>query len=162
MVGTRATAAMTRVGSRIIVFSLMWRGLRRRSGAALIVLAAAGVAAGAQSRSVWQGVYTAEQAERGRKLYIRDCAECHGPALTGGEAGSALIGRDFVARWEKKSLSELFELMRKTMPDAAPGSLSSRQYLDLVAYLLKENEFPAGGDELAGGEALGAISFAKP
>jgi hypothetical protein len=38
--------------------------------------------------------------------------------------------------------------MRKTMPSDDPGNLSSRQYSDLVAYILSVNEFPAGQKEL--------------
>lgn len=66
----------------------------------------------------------------------------------GAEAGSALAGDAFLARWNKKSVGALYDLIRTTMPDAAPGSMTERQYLDAVAYLLKENAFPAGTDEL--------------
>ena len=123
---------------------------------------AAGWTASAQSRSAWSGVYTAEQADRGRRLYVRDCAQRHGVTLTGGEGGSELVGAAFLGRWEKKSVGELFELIRTTMPDEAPRSLSERQYLDVLAFLLKENAFPAGKDELPHGlEALNALALAK-
>jgi mono/diheme cytochrome c family protein len=126
---------------------------------ALAALAGSGCTLFAQSAPASGGVYTAEQAERGRRLYIRDCAECHGPTLAGAEGGSALAGPEFLARWEKKSVGELFELVRKTMPDSAPGSLSERQYFDLIAYLLRENAVPAGPAELARGEALATLVF---
>jgi quinoprotein glucose dehydrogenase len=129
---------------------------------AAVVLAAA-VVLSAQSKSVASGVYSAAQADRGRRLYVRDCAQCHGATLMGAEGGSALMGDPFLAHWAKKSLGELFDLMRTTMPDAAPGSLSDRQYADVLAYLLKENAFPAGSDDLpATLEALNAIVFEKP
>ena len=38
-----------------------------------------------QSQTVWDGVYTAEQAKRGAEVYANHCASCHGLALTGGE-----------------------------------------------------------------------------
>lgn len=126
------------------------------------VLALAGFTRFPQARSVWDGVFSAEQADRGRRLYVRDCAECHGSTLAGAEGGLALVGKEFLGRWEKKSVGEFFELVRKTMPDSAPGSLAERQYLDLVAYLLKENEFPAGKDDLPRGqETMAAIAFGK-
>lgn len=127
------------------------------------ILPVSGWTASAQSKSAWSGVYTAEEADRGRRLYVRDCAECHGATLTGGEGGSELVGAAFLGRWEKKSVGDLFELMRTTMPDSAPGSLSERQYLDLLAHLLKENALPAGKEELPRGlEALKALALAKP
>ena len=131
--------------------------------AVTVVLVSSGWTISAQSKSAWSGVYTVEQADRGRRLYVRDCAECHGATLTGAEGGSELVGAAFLGRWEKKSVGELFELIRTTMPDSAPGSLSERQYLDLLAYVLKENALPAGKEELAPGlEALKALGLSKP
>jgi mono/diheme cytochrome c family protein len=142
--------------------------MSHRVGAVAGVLAAislaVGVALAAQAAaSVWSGIYSADQADRGRRLYVRDCAQCHGATLLGAEGGSALVGRTFLSPWEKKSVGELFDQMRKTMPDAAPGSLSDRQYLDLLAYLLRENAFPVGQNDLPSTlAALNAIPFAKP
>ena len=34
-------------------------------------------------RTVWDGVYTREQAQRGEKLYEQECGRCHGDDLTG-------------------------------------------------------------------------------
>jgi S-disulfanyl-L-cysteine oxidoreductase SoxD len=126
-------------------------------------LAAADWTASAQSKSAWTGAYTVEQADRGRRVYVRDCAQCHGATLTGAEGGAELVGEAFLGRWEKKSVGDLFELIRKTMPDESPGSLSEQQYLDVTAYVLKENALPAGKEELPRGpEALSAIALAKP
>jgi mono/diheme cytochrome c family protein len=126
-------------------------------------LAASGWTAWAQSTSAWWGIYPVEQADRGRRLYVRDCAQCHGATLTGAEGGAELVGAAFLGRWEKKSVGELFELVRTTMPDESPGSLTERQYLDVLAYVLKENAFPAGKDELPRGlQALNALALAKP
>jgi mono/diheme cytochrome c family protein len=119
----------------------------------------------AQARSVWDGVYSADQADRGRRLYARDCAQCHGSTLMGAEGGAELVGEAILTRWQRdrKSVGGLYELIRKTMPEAAPGSLSDRQYLDILAYLLKENGFPVGRDDLPPArETLDAIAFAKP
>ena len=53
-------------------------------GAGMVLVVA--IAVGANQRaSVWDGVYTAAQAQRGAPLYEKDCAECHGADLTGGE-----------------------------------------------------------------------------
>lgn len=104
--------------------------------------------AAAVTRSVWDGVYTREQANRGKTVYGEECLKCHGENLSGGEAGQALAGEEFLRKWNGKTAGDLFGLIRKTMPSDDPGSLSSREYSDLVAYILSGNEFPAGQKEL--------------
>jgi mono/diheme cytochrome c family protein len=104
--------------------------------------------AAAFTRSVWDGVYTKEQASRGQTSYREECLKCHGESLGGGEGGSALAGEEFRQKWNGKTAGDLFRLIRKTMPSDDPGNLSSREYSDLVAYILSANEFPAGPKEL--------------
>ena len=74
--------------------------------------------------------------------------KCHGENLAGGEAAPPLAGAEFLAKWNGKTAGDLFGLIRKTMPTDDPGNLSSRQYSDIVAYILSVNEFPAGQKEL--------------
>jgi quinoprotein glucose dehydrogenase len=62
-----------------------------------------------QSRSVWTGVYTKDQADRGRRLYVRECAECHAQNLMGAEGGSALVGDAFLGPWLQKTVGDLYE-----------------------------------------------------
>ena len=112
---------------------------------------AAAFAAGstAATRSVWDGVYTREQAARGQAVYRQECAKCHGENLAGGENSPPLVGSEFLHNWNGKTAGALYELTRKTMPSDDPGSLSTRQYADLVAYLFGANDFPPGDKELA-------------
>jgi mono/diheme cytochrome c family protein len=102
----------------------------------------------AVTRSVWDGVYTRQQADRGQATYREECLKCHGESLGGGEGGPLLAGEEFRQKWYGKTAGDLLAAMRKTMPSDDPGSLSSREYSDLVAYLLSVNEFPAGQKEL--------------
>ena len=81
-------------------------------------------------------------------MYREECAKCHAENLSGGEGAPALVGDQFLSKWEGKTAGNLFELIRKTMPSEDPGNLSRRQYADLVAYVLSANEFPAGEKEL--------------
>ena len=74
--------------------------------------------------------------------------KCHGENLAGGEAAPALVGVEWVPKWNGKTVGDLLGLIRKTMPTDDPGNLSSRQYADIVAYILSVNEFPAGQKEL--------------
>ena len=100
------------------------------------------------TRSVWDGVYTADQAKRGQELYAKECASCHGSDLTGGESAPALAGPGFLSSWTTLTVGQLFERTRVTMPDNNPGKLSRAQVADLIAYLLSANRFPAGKAEL--------------
>src|SRR5687768_11173838 len=71
-------------------------------------------------KTQWSGVYTAEQAKRGEKLYADQCASCHGDELGGGEMAPSLIGGEFSANWNDLSVGDLFERMRISMPQNNP------------------------------------------
>jgi len=116
--------------------------------------AATAVLVGAQepsSRSVWQGVYTAAQSERGRSVYQASCGQCHGETL-GGDIGPTLTG-PFWSIWDGRTAAELFKTIRTTMPADAPESLKPQEYADLVTYLFSVNKFPAGETELPADQA---------
>ena len=51
-------------------------------------------------------------------------------------------------KYRESTLDLLFEKTKTTMPRGAPASLSDKAYVDIVSYLLKVNEFPAGAEEL--------------
>ena len=101
------------------------------------------------SRTVWDGVYTKEQAKRGQTLYSQSCASCHGQTLDGIEMAPALAGGDFLDKWAGQTLGDLFERIRATMPKEKPGRLSREINADITAYMLSFNEFPAGEMELS-------------
>jgi mono/diheme cytochrome c family protein len=65
---------------------------------AVFVLAATLVAQ--SPRSVWDGVYSQEQADRGQPVYKERCALCHGDTLEVGEWAPALTGKFFNATWD--------------------------------------------------------------
>src|SRR5258705_8229226 len=103
-------------------------------------------------KTVWDGVYTSEQAERGAQVYKKSCGHCHRDDLTGGgsEAGApALIGPIFIYRWNDQPLAEMFLTIGTTMPQNAPDTLTPQTVADIVAFLLKSNAMPAGEKELA-------------
>ena len=113
-----------------------------------------------QARSVWDGAYTEEQAKRGEALYRKNCSTCHGAMLTGGESASPLTGATFFSNWNGLGLDELFERIRRSMPQDKPGKLSRQVNADILAYVLSVNKFPAGKTELpAQSEFLKSIKF---
>jgi mono/diheme cytochrome c family protein len=103
-------------------------------------------AAPVTSRTVWDGVYSAPQAERGAEAYASHCANCHRDDLSGYDG--LLRGRRFMEKFREASLHLLFDKTKTTMPRGAAGSLSDAMYVDIVSYVLRMNEFPAGEREL--------------
>jgi S-disulfanyl-L-cysteine oxidoreductase SoxD len=98
--------------------------------------------------SVWDGVYTEEQATRGAALYDRECGQCHGPAGAGGGMATPLVGAAFSANYDGQTVGDLFERNRTTMPPGKEGQMGGQENADITAYILKVNGFPAGEAEL--------------
>ena len=91
---------------------------------------------------------TEEQAERGAAAYAQNCAVCHGADMTGGPFGPALTGEQFQARWGGAPLSDLADYVSRSMPPAAPGSLSDADYASIMAHQMAQNGAELEGDEL--------------
>src|SRR5262245_3596249 len=88
--------------------------------------------------------YTRAQAEEGRAAYTANCVMCHGANLNDGPLGAPLKGPLFMQKYGGRSVAELFELTRTTMPTASPGSLPAATYAALAAFILQENAIVAG------------------
>jgi mono/diheme cytochrome c family protein len=101
-------------------------------------------------RSVWDGVYTAEQARRGAALYIQYCSSCHGENLAGDDEVPPLVGDNFLSNWNGLTVGDLFERIRTSMPFNKPQSLNRETNASILAHMLSVNKFPAGGTELPG------------
>ena len=127
---------------------------------ALLVVALIGSAIDGQEpkRTVWDGVYTAAQAERGRSAYAQSCASCHADDLRGRSTAPSLVDESFAFLWADMSLGDLFERTRMLMPSDRPGSLQADTYADIIAFIAQKNGFPAGRTELGNNlEALKQI-----
>ena len=92
-------------------------------------------------RTTQAGVYTAEQATRGRDLFMGSCKSCHAPST---QTGSA-----FARSWGNRPLLDLFKYVSEKMPDNDPGSLAPDVNADILAYLLQLNAMPVGTVVLA-------------
>ena len=126
-------------------------------------------------RSVWEGVYTKEQAKRGRPVYARTCTECHGdepvalrpnehrpvlsentiefslvsdPGASGFSSAPPLAGGVFLRGWKNQTVANLYQYARSEMPQESPGSLTDQQYVDIIAYLFSLSSLPEGAQEL--------------
>ena len=94
--------------------------------------------------STRDAVYSDGQATRGEAMYKKACASCHREMLEGNGSAPPLTGDDFATDWKGQTLAQLFNKIRDTMPADSPGSLSSEEDADLIAYILKFNKLPAG------------------
>ena len=109
---------------------------------------AAGQSGSSPSPVLENGWYTAAQAERGQAAYGDRCATCHGRDFVPDDFSTGLKGAAFEWRWNGRTVGDLFEVTRKTMPPGEAGSLGPRATSDIVAYLLQVNGYPEGPSEL--------------
>ena len=111
-----------------------------------LVLSAAGNQA---ARTVWDGVYTDAQSERGGMAYQQACVACHREDLRGDNTAPSLVGESFTFLWGDMEVGELSAKIQKLMPPERPGSLPAQTYSDIIAFILKKNLFPSGATELS-------------
>jgi mono/diheme cytochrome c family protein len=112
---------------------------RAISGTAVLIAAAAlpvHAQDGAGMKSTRDGVFSQVQARRGEAGFRQNCAECHSAS----DFTSATVQRN----WAGRTVFDLFEQIRTTMPNTNPGGLQRQLYLDIIAYLFRQNGFPAG------------------
>jgi cytochrome c len=93
-------------------------------------------------------IFTQEQAGRGQSVYQAACVACHSADLRGNSNAPSLLGMSFMFLWEGRSVGELFTNIRTQMPSENPNSLPAQSYLDVLAFILQANSFPAGTSEL--------------
>lgn len=109
----------------------------------------------APSKSVNDGVYSSDQAARGERIFKGKCGSCHYP--------TQFTGDDLFKAWADKPLSELFNMVRDSMPEDNPGTLPVQEYADVITYFLQLNKFPTGSEELvATEEAMRAVMLERP
>ena len=109
-------------------------------------------------------LYTEAQAERGRAVYERSCSSCHRLDLHGDSIDEVppLVDEEFLGQWSGMPLRELSDFVRRNMPGNAARGLSSAEYSDVLAYLLKSNRMPAGSEELTEKTPLDTVALPGP
>ena len=139
----------------------------------------AGLQAGPSGkRTTADGVYTVDQARRGRDHYRKRCVLCHLDMGQGREAEPFIAGQSleregdaeappvageaFLKKWNGHTARELYEKMASTMPVGGAGTLSPQEYVDVLAYLFELSKLPAGQQELpAPRDQLEGITIGK-
>lgn len=125
-------------------------------GMAVLLAALVAQPGEAQSRekTIWDGVYTTEQAARGQQIAQQNCTACHSAA--------EWTGPSFLGVWSGRPVRELHLMIRSAMPMDGPGRLSPQEYTDIIAYMLRLADVPAGETELpADDEGLGQINVTR-
>lgn len=121
------------------------------AGLAAALACAGSLTAQSGQKNARDGVFTADQALRGKSGYDGVCARCHGIPLTGSQGnGPTLKGPAFLAHWDKDTLGSLYTKIRDTMPLGVAGTLTDEVKLQILAYLLEQNGFPVGKTDLPG------------
>jgi cytochrome c len=136
--------------------------MRSRTILAAALVLTAQIAQAQTRSSIWDGVYSDVQAERGHTLYMQNCSRCHGADLSGNYETPPLVGR-FMPYWSGSTLDALLDYVSTAMPLDHPGALGADANTDILAFILKGNGIPAGSKELSP-SAVKAIHFdpAKP
>jgi mono/diheme cytochrome c family protein len=117
-------------------------GIYSRSAGVTAVVSAQG------AKTVAEGIFNADQAKRGQAKYTQACSACHQADLSGSDQAPALVGGDFLDRWDGQSVADLADRIRTSMPADDVGSLTTPMSVDIVSYILSANGFPAGADEM--------------
>ena len=131
--------------------------------AAATLSAAIGLSAQDKKVTVKDKVYSVTQAAKGEKQYTTICVNCHDPSKVapGKKAAPPLIGPKFLDEWADRTLGELMTTIVTTMPDDGSAVLTPEDGAALVAYILKQNGFPDGPNDLKPGEASKDIVIVK-
>ena len=119
----------------------------------VLAVATPALAEDAATRTIQDGVYTAEQADRGAELVGNACSLCHGNTLRGSPAGPSVMS-GFFDKWGSKPLAELYTYISTEMPADNPGGMEPAEYADITARILSLAGAPEGSEELVPDEAV--------
>ena len=145
-------------------------GLKAMLGSAMVVLSACAMtgavlaqdAESSAERTIFDGVFTQEQADRGAGVFSQNCAVCHGNAARGGSDAPGLVGHTLNNKYADQPLQTYFHIMQTTMPLGRGNSLPPQTYADIMAHILSLHGAPAGEEELPfDEEGLSAIQIVR-
>jgi cytochrome c len=98
--------------------------------------------------TVWSGVYTVADAQRGKIAYAKTCERCHGANLKGSDAVPPIVGKPFFDRWHDLRLFDAFAYIQSAMPDDFRTFVPADEARDVLAFLLQQNGIPSGKQPL--------------
>jgi len=113
-------------------------------------------------KSTNDSVYSKVQADGAKAQFEKICAECHpfSEAEKKKPKDVPLGGDTFFENWTGRPLGELATTIALTMPNDGSAVVSEEEALNLVAFILQKNGFPAGTKPLD--KAGAATVVARP
>jgi mono/diheme cytochrome c family protein len=144
--------------------------VRLLTGGSLIVWAAAlAFSAGAPvhgstaQTTTNDGIYTKAQADGAKKQFDKICAECHAFTVAAKKKPKDLTLGDepFFESWTGRPVVDLVNVIVLTMPNDGSAVVSEAEAVDLVAYMLQQNGFPAGSKPLTKDSAAAVVERPK-
>ena len=122
------------------------------AGAIASVAASNTVPVGGQQSSA-ASVFTTEQAAAGKAEFLKTCAACHMPDLSGNNEVPQLAGVSFRTAWSDRTTKDLLDYMSANMPPGG-SSLTAETYVSIAAFVLESNGAVAGQEKLTASTAV--------
>ena len=99
--------------------------------------------------TIWSGVYSKTEAERGKQVYAQLCGRCHGTDMKGGLTAPGLIGAKFFDRWHDRRLADVMAFIQAGMPQEHEFYVPADSARAIVALMLRESGVPAGHESMS-------------
>ncbi len=114
--------------------------------AAALSVAGAALPAAVTQKTSNDGIYTKAQADAAKAQFDKVCANCHAFTVAAIKRPEDLSLGDepFLRKWEGRALAELITVIVMTMPNDGSAVVSDDEAVNLLAYVLQQNGFPAG------------------
>lgn len=125
--------------------------------------AAAAAAESTYDVTIWDHVFTQEQADAGKALYTTNCLGCHGKTGRGSPGGPPITGVALNKKWSDTTLLDIYTFARAYMPPGKAGTIGTEQdYVDIIAYIIEMHGAEPGDTRLPYDETtLGNIYIVK-
>ena len=123
------------------------------AGAIASALAASNAVLVAGQQSSAAPVFTTEQAVAGKAEFLKTCAACHMPDLSGNNEVPQLAGVSFRTAWSDRTTKDLHDYMSANMPPGG-SSLTAETYLSITAFVLESNGAVGGQEKLTASTAV--------
>lgn len=109
------------------------------------------------------GLYSKAQAEAAKARFQEICADCHAFTVAAKKRPDDLpLGDEpFLKKWNGRTLDELITLIVMTMPNDGSAVLTDDEAVNLVAYILQQNGYPAGSHPLTKAHASAVLTLPK-
>jgi mono/diheme cytochrome c family protein len=99
----------------------------------------------ATTTSTANGTTFGSLADSGKNVFAAKCSSCHGTNGEGGRAPAVIGSGASLGKYQ--SASQLLSKISTTMPANSPGSLSHQDYLNVLSYLLVQNNYVSNNTE---------------